>query len=200
MAWKPDYATVAEVKATIGIDAGDTGDDAVLAVYVTAASRAVDTGTRRQFGLLAAPAAWTYTAEYRRERGVWVIPVDDYQTLTGAELEFDGAPLATWTPWPRDAVDKGQAWTHIVVHRDDAGALDCTEDGVTATVRWGWTTVPVTVGGASRLQASRFFARRESPYGVAGSPELGSELRLLAKLDADVAVMLAAYHRDAVPL
>jgi hypothetical protein len=44
---------------------------------------------------------------------------------------------------------------------------------------------------ATLLQASRFHARRFSPYGVAGSPELGSELRLLAKLDADVELALS---------
>jgi hypothetical protein len=48
------------------------------------------------------------------------------------------------------------------------------------------------------LQASRFYARRDSPYGVAGSPDLGSEVRLLSKVDPDVAVSLADYVRPAV--
>jgi len=58
--------------------------------------------------------------------------------------------------------------------------------------------VPTTVKQATLLQASRVFARREAPFGVAGSPDMGSELRLLEKVDPDVAVMLVPYVRNRV--
>jgi hypothetical protein len=64
---------------------------------------------------------------------------------------------------------------------------------VKVTALWGWTAVPVAVKQATLLQASRFFSRRHSPYGVAGSPELGSEIRLLARVDPDVGVSLRDY-------
>ena len=47
-------------------------------------------------------------------------------------------------------------------------------------------TVPDGVKVATLLQAARYFKRRESPYGIAGSPEMGSEMRLRAELDPDV--------------
>jgi hypothetical protein len=50
--------------------------------------------------------------------------------------------------------------------------------------------VPPTIKLATQLQASRWLKRRDAPFGIAGSPELGSELRLLAKLDPDVEVLL----------
>ena len=60
-----------------------------------------------------------------------------------------------------------------------------------------WTPIsPLSIVGLTGVpEASRWFARRNSPYGIAGSPEMGSELRLLAKLDPDVAVMLAGKVR-----
>jgi hypothetical protein len=53
--------------------------------------------------------------------------------------------------------------------------------------------VPSAVKQACLIQASRFFTRRYAPFGVAGSPESGSEMRLLAKVDPDVAVILGPY-------
>lgn len=55
-------------------------------------------------------------------------------------------------------------------------------------------TVPDSIKLACLLQASRFFIRREAPFGIAGSPEAGSELRLLAKVDPDVEVILGPYR------
>jgi len=60
---------------------------------------------------------------------------------------------------------------------------------------WGWSAVPVPVKEATYLQASRFHSRRDSPYGIAGSPDQGSELRLLSRVDPDVAVSLSDFVR-----
>jgi hypothetical protein len=53
--------------------------------------------------------------------------------------------------------------------------------------------IPDAVKAACLIQASRFFTRRYAPFGVAGSPDSGSEIRLLAKVDADVAVILGPF-------
>ena len=53
-----------------------------------------------------------------------------------------------------------------------------------------FSPVPSSVKLATELQASRWAKRRDAPFGVAGSPELGSELRILAKLDPDVQILL----------
>jgi hypothetical protein len=66
---------------------------------------------------------------------------------------------------------------------------------VAVTARWGWPSVPFPVEQAALQQAVRLFARRSSPFGVAGSPELGSELRLLSRLDPDVEMLLGPYRR-----
>jgi hypothetical protein len=61
--------------------------------------------------------------------------------------------------------------------------------------QWGWTAVPAQVIAAAKLQSNRWNKRRNSPLGVAGSPEQGSEIRLLARLDPDVATVLAGLSR-----
>lgn len=53
--------------------------------------------------------------------------------------------------------------------------------------------IPDAVKLACLLQASRFFIRKNAPFGVAGSPQDGSEIRLLARLDPDVLVMLGPF-------
>jgi hypothetical protein len=63
------------------------------------------------------------------------------------------------------------------------------------TARWGWTAVPTQVPAAGRLQIGRWAKRRDSPYGISGSPDQQGEIRLLARLDPDVATTLAGLSR-----
>jgi hypothetical protein len=44
------------------------------------------------------------------------------------------------------------------------------------------------------MQASRIFSRRQSPFGIAGSPDLGT-VRLSARLDADVEALLRPFRK-----
>lgn len=193
MAWAPDYATSDELKAYLRID--DAVDDAQIALAVTAASRAVDRYTDRQFGVVAAPEARSYTAFWDRRRCRYVVPIDDLMTEVGLTVEAVAGDVTVFALQPANAAAQGRPWTRLVV--DPAATVKPTtaEDAVTVTAQYGWTEVPDTVKQATLLQASRFFKRRDAPFGVAGSPQEGSELRLLAKVDPDVAVALGPYRR-----
>lgn len=188
MPWAPDYVTLAELKAYLKIS--DTDDDVTLGYAITAASRAIDRATNRQFGLVAAPEARTYTARWVPSRRAYVVDIDDLQTNVGLTVAGD-ATITDYSLKPRNADLIGEPWTQVVLNQ---GAND-REDGITVTAKWGWVTVPVAVKQATLLQATRFFKRKDAPFGVAGSPDLGSELRLLAKVDPDVAVTLGPYTR-----
>jgi uncharacterized phiE125 gp8 family phage protein len=196
MAWAPDYVTAAELKAYLRIS--DAVDDVQVALAITAASRAVDRHTSRQFGLVAAPEARTYTSRWDRIRRRYVCDIDDLMTVTGLTIANTQGPVTAYTLKPGNAVAKGRPWSLLVL--DPQPTIHPTpwvtlEDDVTVTARYGWTTVPDPVKQATLLQASRIFARRGAPFGVAGSPDLGNELRLLAKVDVDVAVVLGPYIR-----
>lgn len=200
MAWAPDYCTAAELKAFVRIS--DSDDDAQVALAVTAASRAVDLATHRQFGSSTAPEDRFYTAEWDRKLGRWVIAIDDLMTVTGLTVHYDTDDSGDYADMidefqlrPVNAAANGRPWTEIVVRPSSAVTPGGTEGGVEVHGTFGWSAVPVTIKEATLLQASRFLSRRDSPFGVAGSPEIGSEMRLLPKLDPDVALAVRPYRR-----
>lgn len=202
MAWQPDYATVAELAAVTRIS--DDLDDIQIALAISAASRLIDGpgGAGRQFGQVDAPEARFYTGAWDKDR--WVIEIDDLMTVTGLALavdlygrsEFTESVDTVYTGFrPANAAAKGRPWTRLTVIPTSPVQMSNLVDGVKITARWGWTSVPPTIKQATLLQASRLLARRDAPFGVAGSPESGTEMRLLARLDPDVAVAISPYRR-----
>lgn len=200
MAWQPDYCTAAELKSYLRI--ADTVDDAEIATAITAASRAIDHASNRQFGKTNAVEARIYSARWDRTWCRWVIDTDDIQTATGLLVKLDDdddqvfdVSITDFRLAPVNEDEKGRPWTKIVVGSNSTNAPTKAKDTVEVTAVWGWTSVPTTIKQAALTQASRFFYRREAPFGVAGSPSVGSELRLLAQVDPDVAVMIRSYRR-----
>jgi hypothetical protein len=204
MTWAPDYITSSQLKAYDNVSG--SADDAQIAWAITTASRAVDgtcsQGHERQFGLVAAVEERRYTPTWSPRRGCWIVDVDDFQTVTGLlvnlDLDEDGTfsdAVTGFTKLPLNAAAKSRPWEQLVLPDTYNSNLCGAEGEVAVTARWGWTTVPVSVEQATGLQASRLLARRHAPFGVAGSPEFGSEVRLLAKVDPDVAVALKTYVR-----
>lgn len=188
MPWKPDYITVAELKSYL--DLTDTVDDVELQTWCTAASRAINKKTNRQFGQLAAPAARVYRrpAVYDLTTQLWLVEIDDVQDVTGMTVAGTAYASSGAVLQPDNAPADSEPWTRL-------GFTACPTMPLTVVARWGWTTVPAQVTGAAKLQANRWNSRRRAPFGIAGSPEQGSEIRLLAKLDPDVATTLAGLSR-----
>ena len=206
MAWKPDYCSAAELKAHLRIS--DSVDDTPLGVAITAASRAIDYTTNRQFGNS------TATARYYEYDGLVfggskrpMLAIDDLQSLTSLAVALDNDNDELWETtivndtdfdlWPYNAAADGEPWTHLVLRSGTSvlAGFPVYERSVKITGIWGWTSVPTVVKQACLIQAARFFIRRDAAFGIAGSPDAGSELRLLARLDPDVALMLAGVTR-----
>lgn len=205
MAWEPDYVTTAELRAYI-TRSSVTVDDTQLAWAATAASRDIDHYCARQFGKVAAAEARIFTAEFDRQRQLWMIDLigaelhSDIHSVTGLEImvdddddqvydqEVDSYRLWPYTPGP------GRPWTRVIIKADSAVKPTCREGAVEVTANYGWAAVPSPVVQATLIQANRIFQRRVSPYGIAGSPETGSELRLLRDVDVDVQRILASYR------
>ncbi|MEH1013051.1 hypothetical protein V6U90_08060 [Micromonospora sp. CPCC 206060] len=187
MAWTPAYVTTEELQAFV--HSTEAVDEPLLAAAAEAASRAVDQQCRRQFGTVDTPVERRYTAH--DECGRWVVDIDDLMSTTGLAVTVPAGPITSFDLEPVNAVADGRPWTRLAITSGPTGA----PNEVSVTARWGWTAVPPAVKQATLLQANRFIHRRDSPYGIAGSPSDGSELRLLARVDPDVAVMLAPYTR-----
>ena len=200
--WAPDYASTSELASLVRI--GDVLDDAQLGLAIATASRAIDHATGRQFGRLAAPEPRVYTARWSAGRGRWAVEVNDLMTLGGLAVDVDtdgtgiygaAADVAFLQARPPNAGAAGKPWTGLAFRPGSPVQPSGCEDGVQVTARWGWSSVPTAIRQATLMQASRLLARRDAPFGVAGSPEAGSEVRLLARLDPDVAVAVAPYRR-----
>lgn len=200
MAWAPDYVTLEQMKVYLRDNEAQSADNVAIAAAITGASRAIDGLTHRQFGKVAVVEQRIYPAYYDWETGRWLVEMDDCQTTTGLTVAVwrDGASVGAIDSYvlePRNAAQRGRPWEMLSVELDSTFVPASRPREVAITALWGWTSVPTAVENATYMQVNRFFSRRESPYGVAGSPSQGSEVRLLEKLDVDVAVTLNTYMR-----
>ncbi len=203
MSYAPDYCTDDELKAYIRIPDADEVDDVQIAVAITAASRAIDDATRRQFGLTEVEARY-YVPEWDAGSSRYIVRTDDFP---GIDEDFvvavDSASDETYATelvavdyraTPLNSPANGRPFERLALKSSAAPPADTL---VKVTAAWGWAEVPATIKQATLLQAHRFLKRREAWQGVSGSPEMGlGETRLLDKLDVDVALMVRAYRRQ----
>lgn len=193
MPWRPDLLTLAEGKDWLRYTKADK--DGVIADLITAASSAIYSTCRRQFGRVDSTTARTYRkpALCLLDGSGYLLQVDDFHDATGLAVTADGTAVTAFTPWPDSAPDKGKPYEGLLFESRPAQPVVATHN------RWGWASVPPGARHACRLQLSRWFTRIDSPYGIAGSPSEGSEVRLSARLDPDVATSLKGLRRAGRP-
>lgn len=204
MTWAPDYVTAEDVAGFAHVD--DDIDDAQYARAATTASRSIDHECHRQFGRTASETR-LYTPRWSHTRGWWSIETDDFITVTQVEVDrlgdgvFEIVDITKFRKLSSDANadKKGRPWERLVIRAAYLPSFTYPHDCIRVTAEYGWASVPVAIEQATLLQASRLASRRDSPMGVAGSPEQGSELRLLAKLDPDVVTSVKDYVRKVLP-
>lgn len=195
MTWAPDYVTSAELKGYAKIP--DNADDAFIALWITTVSRNVDDYCGRQFGQTAAAETRYYTPVYDRHERAWFADVDDVQDVTGLTVTDQNgttvpaltSTVAGYQLLPRNAAAKGKPYERLRL-------TVCTGE-IGVNVKFGWTSVPSAVKTGVLLQGNRLKARRVSPFGIAGSPTEGTEVKLLtAQLDPDFRTSLKPLMRD----
>lgn len=196
MVWKPDYITLEQLR-NFATRSSETVDDEFLTIAAGAASRAVDRHTGRQFGKSDASQARRYTARWNRRRCRWVVTIDDLYSAAGLAVAVPDGAVTVFELEPVNALADGKVYEQLVIEPESANLpTGRVKHEVTVTTdKWGWPSFPTAVVEGTLLQGSRLASRRDSPYGVAGSPDEGSEVRLLAKVDPDVAVSLTDYRR-----
>ncbi|SER81905.1 hypothetical protein SAMN04488583_6382 [Mycobacterium sp. 88mf] len=195
MAWQPPYCETTELRSFIAD--GTTGSEDELKLAIETASRSVDRACDRQFGVVDEPQTRVYTATFDSVSPFglqhrYTVAIDDVMTTTALAVELDGVPVTGYIPTPVNAVLDGRPWTKLLLPR---GLSVPSDQQIAVTALFGWTAVPDAIKLATMLQASRLFARRHAPFGILGNAETGGELRLLERLDADVAVSVRPYAR-----
>lgn len=185
MTWAPDYVSVAELKDYLRITGN--ADDAVVALWCTTASRNVDDFCGRQFGQVVGLETREYTAVWDRHLGCFVAEIDDVQAVDAlVVMDENATEITDFTFGPVNAVKKGRPYERIFSRVGGRLLIQAP---------WGWSAVPPPVKLGLMLQGNRLKARRNSPFGVAGSPEEGNEIRLLAQLDPDFKTSLKPFVR-----
>ena len=196
MAITNGYSTLAELKASLGIT--DNVDDTALEAAITAASRMIDDYTERFFyrdGTTQSPVSRYYTPQ-----DITVLMIDDVYQIT--EVAIDAAFDQTYSTVfatsdylvePVNAPRKGWPFTRILATGSYIYPYPLPQS-VRVRGIWGWNAIPAEISMATLLQSSRLFARRQSPFGIAGAPDLGV-VRLSSRLDADVEVLCRPFRR-----
>ncbi len=181
MTWKPDYVTSDQLKNYLRIK--DNADDYFVDRWIKTVSRNVDKYCGRQFGQVAAAEARDYETTWSRFRSAYVADIDDVQDITAITVTVAGVAVAAATSttpgyrlYDRNAAVYGVPYDRIEL--PVAGVA-------TISVKWGWTAVPDAVPTGMFLQGARLAARRDSPFGLAGSPTEGNAVQLWARLDPD---------------
>ncbi len=186
--------TLAEFREFLRVPDSFTTDDDVMQRCLDAAVSVVDEhcGARfRRFDLAASATAWHLDPWGRADRdGGWGADIPDLMTETGLLVVAAGTETDSYRLTPRNAAGRGRPWTGVEV--DAASCVD-----IAVTGRWGWTVTPDAVQQARLMQAQRFYQRRDSPFGIAGSSDQGgTELRFVSRfVDPDVTVLLRGYVR-----
>ncbi len=191
----PAYASLADLKAALGI-ATDTTRDGLLTAALAGASRAIDRRCGRTFYADTTATARTFRLKgrvYQDGWDVWV-NVDDIATETGVIVELGISGSATYTATtsyelgPENALAYGEPFWRIVFPN---GLLYGRESRLRVTARWGFPAVPDQVSQAALLYAARLFRRKDSPEGIAGTTEWGA-VRVSSR-DPDVEALIAPY-------
>ncbi|GAA2351750.1 phage gp6-like head-tail connector protein [Streptomyces carpaticus] len=183
------YATVAELRADLGIEESDTSRDPALASALAAAEAGIEAATGRRFWLDQAPEARVYSTFGRLVVGDGIerMLVDDIgdQAVTVATGQSSGP----WEDldvelWPLSALSRGRPVTSLAGRWPAATRIR-------VTARWGWPSVPADIAQATRIQAARLYRRKDSPEGVTGSAEWG--VVRLSRRDPDVWTLIEPY-------
>ena len=196
MALTNAYCTLSDLKTSLAIE--DIQDDTALEAAILTASRMVDDYTGRFFyrdGTTAVPVTRYYTAQ-----DWWLCNIDDFVSLSeiATDDNFDQTYDTVWNlsdfmTEPINNPRRGWPMNRLLAIGAYIFPYNLPQS-VRVKAVWGWTSIPAEIAMATKLQASRLFVRRQSPFGVAGTPEMGT-IRLTSRLDPDVEALVRPFRK-----
>lgn len=189
------YATVAALKARLGITDSDDDDD--LNDLLDAVSRAIDRHCFQAFYLESADTTRRYTAV--RPGAVFLDPFVSITSLaTDDNLDRTYATLwdtADYDLAPANAAISGRPYDWLLTAPGATSReFPLSSLSVRVVARFGWPAVPADIRRATLLLGARLYKRKDAPFGVAGLKRAG-DLRIFDKTDPDVIQLLEPYVR-----
>lgn len=196
MALTNAYCTLSDLKTSLAIE--DITDDTALEAAILTASRMVDDYTGRFFyrdGTTAAPVVRYYTAQ-----DWYTCNTDDFVSISqiATDDNFDQLYTTIWESndymvEPVNNPRRGWPLSRLLAIDSYIFPYNLPQS-VKVTAVWGWPSIPAEITMATKLQASRLFIRRQSPFGIAGTPEIGT-VRLTSRLDPDVEALIRPFRK-----
>lgn len=191
MAITNGYCSLADLKAYLTIAAST--DDTRLENAIEQASRAIDHECRRVF------YATTATRYYQAEAPDFLALPDDLLTVTTFKTDDDGDRTyeTTWATTDYDLTpDNSSPKTAVRLTPQGRYAFPTHRRGVEIAGSWGYNATgsyPDAINHAAVILAARFFKRKDAPFGVLGTPELG--FTRIPRNDNDVRALLQPFRR-----
>jgi hypothetical protein len=186
------YIGLNELKAALSVAVTDTTDDAALSLAIDAACEVVNNYCGRRFDLVSA------TRYYNVTDSQW-LDVPDLVEITTLKADDgqDGTFEDTWATTdyhltPYGALDDGRSYGRIIRAIGGDYAFPVGTRTIEITGTFGYEEVPAAVRQATLIQATRLFKRKDAPFGVIGSAEMG-QIQVVPTLDPDIKLLLAGY-------
>lgn len=187
------YATLAELKTQLRLTTST--DDVELQDRLDAAKNRIDKDCGRTFDVFTGSAT-------QREYAItneFTLIVDDFAAATDLAVAIGSATgSAVASTNYRIKPDNNLAKLEAAWILETRGTYRWLLGRQTAyvTARWGWPTVPDAIHDANLLLAARLFKRKDTPWGVAGSGDMG--LIRIAATDSDYRALIDGYIRPQV--
>ena len=197
MAITNGYCTLSEIKERLLWPSGrDDSQDTTLERSIEASSRWIDGYCGRRFYADTDNATRYYTAVDTRT----LFLADDVVSIGTLATDGDGDRTYedTWSATdydlqPLNAAADGEPYTSIAVTPQGNYSFSTQPKGVEIYGKFG-LACPADVKEACLMQALRIYKRKDAPFGVLGTTELG-KLQTMAKIDVDVKVLLAPWRK-----
>lgn len=195
------YCTLAEFKERFYPNDAhdDIVDDKTVEAIITAVSREIDGYCQRRF--------WKNTAaETRYFTSKWgnLLEMADAVSITGVSTDDAGDRLYStslaatdYDLEPYNATLDGEPYTRMRITPNSSKAFMTSQKGNKLAGIFGWPSIPQPVNEACLIQSIRLFKRKDAPFGVVGSMEMG-QMMTITKLDPDVQLLLEPYVKHKV--
>ena len=167
----------------------------MLLSSIKAASKTIDNYCQRTFGKREA------TSLYFSPESSDLLLIPDLLAVTEIATDLNGQLNygEVWTPGdyrlaPINAAALDQPYTQIEVTPLGRYRFPRYPASTRITGDWGWNEVPDDVHEACLLLAFRLYKRKDAPFGVVGSNDLG-QFQAINKRDPDAMMLLDPYRR-----
>lgn len=200
MAITNGYCDLGVFQAELGVD--DSFDNDRLERVIETVSRTIDEYCGQFFYDTGVSDQTRYYTAHRTRRGI-VVSTDPVQTVTTLSVattdggSYSSRDSGTWVLEPRNNPSESPARPYESV-RFPRVTFQLVPDGVEIVGRFGWAAIPRQITEACLIQSARIQKRKDAPFGIADIPSLeGGGMRLSARLDPDVELLLKPFRRVA---